>query len=261
MILRDSQLATCNPLIIACPPVTAVLITRSDGSAPYRERGPLSRGPLRVWQRLGSVSAGIRGPSRDGFWEEDGRLDASRALSRRGCSPERSGDSARPRRRRDELGLGCTSTACLGRGRRNTPTSRDGALAVVCWVRWRLRRRFQWLDSGFEDLAPVRLAQWGGRCREWRTGCEGSRCAGISAGLATPRGRFGTLGNWTKFPISGPSTTPWVCQFMRDLDTAPRSRYVRWEAEVGLNTSDQAVMDQPRLLCSGTSECSGVRLS
>ena len=42
----------------------------------------------------------------------------------------------------------------------------------------------------------------------------------------------------TMIPISGPRTTQWECKFIRDQDAAPRSRRVRWKAEVGLNASD-----------------------
>ena len=34
-----------------------------------------------------------------------------------------------------------------------------------------------------------------------------------------------------------------VWKFIQNQDTAPRSRRVRWKAEVGLNASDKAVMD------------------
>ena len=49
--------------------------------------------------------------------------------------------------------------------------------------------------------------------------------------------------DWAKFPISGPRTTEWVCRFIRDQDIAPRSRHVKWRAEVRLDPSDQSVLE------------------
>ena len=60
---------------------------------------------------------------------------------------------------------------------------------------------------------------------------------------------------WPRFPVSGPRTALWVCQFIRDNDIAPRSRHVKWRAEVNLTASDDIVAEHEfcsRLLQTAT---------
>ena len=49
--------------------------------------------------------------------------------------------------------------------------------------------------------------------------------------------------SWERWPILGPRTTRWVCQFIRDQDVAPRSRHAKWKAETQLSVTDQAVSE------------------
>ncbi|CAK0869005.1 unnamed protein product [Prorocentrum cordatum] len=46
---------------------------------------------------------------------------------------------------------------------------------------------------------------------------------------------------WEFFPISGPRTVKWVCEFVRENDVTFRSRHAKFKAETGLSSSDQDV--------------------
>ncbi|CAK0822814.1 unnamed protein product, partial [Prorocentrum cordatum] len=47
--------------------------------------------------------------------------------------------------------------------------------------------------------------------------------------------------HWDFFPISGPRTVKWVCEFVRENDVTFRSRHAKFKAETGLSSSDQDV--------------------
>ncbi|CAK0792247.1 unnamed protein product, partial [Prorocentrum cordatum] len=46
---------------------------------------------------------------------------------------------------------------------------------------------------------------------------------------------------WEFFPINGPRTVKWVCEFVRENDVTFRSRHAKFKAETGLSSSDQDV--------------------
>ena len=52
-----------------------------------------------------------------------------------------------------------------------------------------------------------------------------------------------TVTNWDNWPISGPRTVLWCCQFLLDVDGSPRARHSRWMHECKLTPADPSVAD------------------
>ena len=222
MVLRDSRWRRVSTHS-RVPTHGSRAVVRSEGRAPYRERsGSLPRGSPRRRESLEAVSAGFLASSRDGFREKCDRLDASRAPSR-GYSSEGSGDSARSRRRRGELG---PDTGPWWRGdfrpQRQGHGARSPAMAwdVVCCA---LEIETTVLVAGL----GLGLATRGGRHFILRSVKGGAETGDLDARVLAVRGsgetqlavlgsRVGTLGD------------------IRALDITP----LRWKAEVGLTVMD-----------------------
>eukprot|EP00974_Lingulodinium_polyedra_P017693 1716541-Lingulodinium_polyedra.AAC.1 len=49
--------------------------------------------------------------------------------------------------------------------------------------------------------------------------------------------------NWSHWPITGPRTVLWCCNFILEVDGTPRARHTRWLHECQLSQGDAGVAD------------------